>query len=258
MDEEKVVSRLGCSGLTKVFDGKSVVQSVSFDLKPGRTLAIMGRSGCGKSTLLRCLAFLVEPEAGDCTLDGQTYIRNGRAVYVPHEIRLHIQVVFQGYNLFPNMTALGNITLALERVRAYPHARAVAEAFKIAEKLGIASLLDRYPEKLSGGEAQRVALARALVLRPSVLLLDEVTSALDPVTSANVMSAIRDLRSAAGDAGLAIVLVTHLLHFACGFADEVAFMDSGRLVELLPAKEFSVCCKHPEARAFVDAAETVA
>jgi ABC-type polar amino acid transport system ATPase subunit len=257
MAEEKITQqRLSVEGL-KCANGKLLVLN-DFALKvaAGETFAIVGRSGGGKSTFLRCLSLLQQPEAGNAFLDGSQYLEQGQSLLPPWQIRKQIVMVFQNYNLFPNMTAMRNITLALEKVIGIDRNQAEERASAVATKLGIAEVLDRYPDSLSGGQAQRLALARAMVLEPKVLLLDEITSGLDPETIINVVEAITELRNADLSGSLSIVLVTHLMHFAADFADRIGFIHNGKIHEELPAKSFFQDCKLPETKAFVSAFAT--
>lgn len=238
-------------GIHRAYADVPVLKGVSLDVYPGETIAIIGRSGCGKSTLLKCLSCLEDSDSGDAELEGQKFLVGGKPACMPWEIRSNIIMVFQEYNLFPNMTGLRNITLALEKVRGMTRAEAEKLANETAARLGIEQTLNRYPNELSGGQAQRLALARAMVLQPRVLLLDEITAALDPETILNVVEAIRHVRAADKRGDMAIILVTHLMRFAAEFADRVAFLHEGRIWEDLPAKEFFEKCKLPETRKFI-------
>ncbi len=254
MVEEKIAaSRLAITNLQCANGQTVVLNQLQLSVAAGETFAIVGRSGSGKTTLLRCISLLQEPQTGDAFLDGKQYLQEGSPIYEPWQLRRKIVMVFQDYNLFPNMTAMRNITLALEKVEGLSRAQAEARASKVAMTLGIAEVLDRYPESLSGGQAQRLALARAMVLQPKVLLLDEITSGLDPETIINVVEAIKALRNADATGSLAIVLVSHLMHFAATFADRIGFLDEGKIVEELPAKTFFQECKLPQTQAFVSA-----
>jgi len=244
-------SRLTVQGMRCANDKLVVLEDFSLDVSPGETVAIIGRSGGGKSTLLRCLSLLQEARAGSALLDGVQYMKDGVAILPAWQIRKQIVMVFQNYNLFPNMTAMKNITLALEKVIGIPRPEAASRAVEVAKKLGIVEVLDRYPDSLSGGQAQRLALARAMVLEPKVLLLDEVTSGLDPETIIDVVQAISELRGADATGSLAIVLVTHLMHFAADFADRICFLHGGKIHEQLPAKTFFQNCQLPETQAFI-------
>jgi ABC-type polar amino acid transport system ATPase subunit len=254
MVEEKIKQlRLSAQSLKCANDKLVVLNDLSLSVAPGETMAIIGRSGSGKSTLLRCLSLLQNPQSGNAFLDGSQYLESGQPLLPPWQIRKQIIMVFQNYNLFPNMTAMRNITLALEKVAGIAPTEAEKRARTVATKLGIGEVLDRYPDSLSGGQAQRLALARAMVLEPKVLLLDEITSGLDPETIINVVEAIAELRSADLSGSLSIVLVTHLMHFAADFADRIGFIHEGKIHEELPAKSFFQDCQLPETKAFVSA-----
>jgi polar amino acid transport system ATP-binding protein len=190
-------------------------------------VALIGASGSGKSTLLRCVNLLTGIDDGVITLDGRD-ITDPRVN--PDEVRQRIGMVFQSYNLFPHMTVLGNITLAPTRVHGRSSADAKAQAMEWLGRVGLADKADSYPDGLSGGQQQRVAIVRALVNSPRLLLLDEVTSALDPELVGEVLTMIRDLK---GD-GMTMVLATHEMGFARGVADQVVFLDGGRIVEAGP------------------------
>lgn len=254
-DTTRLTTRLRCSGIWQSYDDTHVLKGVDLEVAQGETVAIMGRSGCGKTTLLRCLALLVIADRGDFALDGQVYLQDGQSAFAQWQVRREIGTVFQNRNLFPNMTVLRNVTLGLERCRGMSRQEAVETAFPALKTLGLAGFEGRYPDQLSSGQAQRVALARAAVLKPSVLLLDEVTSALDPESVATVTEAIRGLRRIDASPGLAIVLVTHFLDFAVSFADRITYMAEGRLVEDWPSKEFARAASHPEAQAFIRQAQ---
>ncbi len=167
---------LSVERLTLAFGEKVVLQDLDLKVADGERVVILGRSGAGKSSLLRCIAALEQADGGSLSLGGVPYIQDGRMTRPPYEVRRRIGMVFQGFHLFPNMTVCANITLAMRRVRgiAAPIAGEIAQ--KVANSLEVGSLLDRYPGTLSGGQTQRVALCRALVLEPTVLLLDEITS----------------------------------------------------------------------------------
>jgi polar amino acid transport system ATP-binding protein len=244
--------RLRLNGLRHKYGGDNqVLHGVDLQVAPGETVAIIGRSGSGKSTLLKCICVLERPEAGNAEIDGQLYLKDGKPLFAPWEIRSNNVMVFQEYNLFPNMTALRNITLALENVRHLSRTEAEERAHEVARRLGIGSLLDRFPNQLSGGQAQRLALCRALVLHPKVLCLDEITAALDAETILDVIDAIKHIRSYENNRNMAIVLVTHLMRFAVEFADRVAYLHNGQIWEDLPAKSFLTYCEKPETQQFV-------
>lgn len=254
MAEETIGTvRLKTHGMTCSRGDMALLNRIDLVVNRGETLAIIGRSGVGKSTLLKCISVLESADSGDAFLDGKQYLNNGKPIVSPWQIRQEIVMVFQDYNLFPDMTCMRNITFALEKTKGFSRSQAEAVAYQMASKLGIEATLRRYPESLSGGQSQRLALARAMVLQPKVLLLDEITSGLDPETIVNVVKAIRELRATDTTGELAIILVTHLMHFAEEFADRIAFLHSGVIHEDLPAKSFFSRCSKPETRQFVSA-----
>jgi len=246
------VDRVAVRDLRKAFDGNRVLDGIDLSVEASETVALMGRSGSGKSTLLRCIALLETPDSGDLILDDQIYASGSQLFFEPWEVRRNIVLVFQDFALFENMTILENITFALVKSRGITRRVANEHAEAMAVILGIERLLGRYPSSLSGGETQRGALARAMVLKPKVLLLDEITSALDPETVLDVTEALRAIKTLNGIDGTAIIAVTHLLDFAESFADQVAFIHAGKIHEKLPAKAFVRSCKKPETQKFVE------
>ena len=220
-------SVLTAAGVGKVFRGGGlevpVLDGIDLDVKAGTVTCIIGPSGSGKSTLLRCLNRLVEPKAGEMAIDGASILSMR-----PETLRRRVGMVFQQFNLFPDHTALENVMLALTKVKklAPAEARRVAEA-RLAD-VGLASRMDHRPSSLSGGQQQRVALARALAMEPEIILFDEVTSALDPELVKGVLNLMSDL----GRRGMTMVVVTHEMGFARKVADQVVFMDEGRIVEV--------------------------
>jgi polar amino acid transport system ATP-binding protein len=218
---------LSARGVRKSFGASVVLDDLSLDVAEHEVVALIGASGSGKSTLLRCINLLTGVDDGVITLDG-TDITDPRAD--PDTVRQRIGMVFQSYNLFPHMTVLGNITLAPTRVHGRSLAEARAQALDWLDRVGLADKADSYPDRLSGGQQQRAAIVRALVNQPRLLLLDEVTSALDPELVGEVLTMIRDLK---GD-GMTMVLATHEMGFARGVADQIVFLDGGRIVESGP------------------------
>ncbi len=249
--EKSLRERIKIEGLRFSYGNHEVLKGITLFAGRGETVAVIGPSGCGKTTFLKCISLLLQPNEGNAFLDGQQYLTSAQSVFDPWEIRRNIVMVFQDYNLFPNMTAMRNMTLALEKTRGMGTGEAEKVAIDMARKLGIDRMLDRYPNALSGGQAQRLALARAMVLKPKLLLLDEITAALDPETIVNVVQAIRELRQADETGDLTIILVTHLMRFAEDFADRVAFLYQGVIHEELPAREFFKNCLKPDTRRFI-------
>jgi polar amino acid transport system ATP-binding protein len=221
---------LSCDGVRKTFGSHVVLDGLHLDVDEHEVVVLIGASGSGKSTLLRCVNLLAEIDDGTIRLDGED-ITDPRAD--PDRVRQKIGLVFQSYNLFPHMTVLDNITLAPVRVHKRPAAEAREQAREWLDRVGLADKAASYPDRLSGGQQQRVAIVRALVNSPRLLLLDEVTSALDPELVGEVLTMIRDLK---GD-GMTMVLATHEMGFARQVADRVAFLDNGRVLEQGPPRQ---------------------
>jgi polar amino acid transport system ATP-binding protein len=211
----------------KVFGGTVVLDDLDLSVGEHEVVALIGASGSGKSTLLRCVNLLTEIDDGTIHLDGEE-ITDPRAN--PDRVRQRIGMVFQSFNLFPHMTVLENITLAPVRVHGRPAGEAKDQAMEWLGRVGLADKADSYPDRLSGGQQQRAAIVRALVNSPRLLLLDEVTSALDPELVGEVLTMIRDLKND----GMTMVLATHEMGFARQVADQVVFLDGGRVLESGP------------------------
>ncbi|OWV72596.1 amino acid ABC transporter ATP-binding protein [Rhizobium sp. R339] len=213
---------LGIRDLRMAYGELEVLKGIDLDIAPGSVTCIIGPSGSGKSTLLRCLNRLVEPKGGDILLDGDSIL-----AMKPERLRRCVGMVFQHFNLFPDHTALENVMLSLTKIKkmSRQEARRIAEA-RLAE-VGLAARRDHRPSGLSGGQQQRVAIARALAMDPEIILFDEVTSALDP----ELVKGVLDLMAALGRQGMTMVVVTHEMGFARRVADQVVFMDEGRIVE---------------------------
>lgn len=225
----------------KHFGRTNVLKDVSFSMEEGTALAIIGSSGSGKTTLLRCLNFLETPDCGQICVNGATLFDAGKSEKDKDEElrkkRLHFGMVFQSFNLFPQYTALENVTLA-ERLLAQERAdfkqnkKAILEEIdahgkELLARMGLAERMDHYPHQLSGGQQQRVAIARALALKPDILCFDEPTSALDPELTGEVLKVIRSL----AEQKTTMIIVTHEMAFARDVADQVIFMDDGVIVE---------------------------
>ncbi|WP_250037085.1 amino acid ABC transporter ATP-binding protein [Paractinoplanes maris] len=221
---------LSCTDVRKTFGSNVVLDGLSLDVGEHEVVALIGASGSGKSTLLRCVNLLAEIDDGVIRLDGED-ITDPRVD--PDAVRQKIGLVFQSYNLFPHMTVLDNITLAPVRVHRRAAQDARDQAREWLDRVGLADKAGSYPDKLSGGQQQRVAIVRALVNNPRLLLLDEVTSALDPELVGEVLTMIRDLKGE----GMTMVLATHEMGFARQVADRVAFLDKGRVLEQGPPEQ---------------------
>ena len=226
---------LEVSHLEKQFGATQVLQDISFSLEKGQALSIIGASGSGKTTLLRCLNFLEKPDGGSISVAGTTiFSAEDSPAQYERDIRtkrLHFGLVFQNFNLFPQYTALQNITLARELLAkehgGESHASIEAAGRALLEQMGLADRADHYPYQLSGGQQQRVAIARALALQPDILCFDEPTSALDPELTGEVLRVIRTL----AEKRTTMIIVTHEMAFARDVADRLIFMDGGVIVE---------------------------
>ena len=215
---------LEAGGLRKSFGALEVLRGVDFTVRHGELVIVIGPSGSGKSTLLRCFNRLEEPSAGTLRVDGVDMLERGVDI---NAMRRRIGMVFQSFNLYPHLSALSNVTLALRKVLGQPRAQANAVARAALDQVGLSDKADAYPHALSGGQQQRVAIARALALEPKVMLFDEPTSALDPELVGSVLQVMREMR----ESGMTMVVVSHEMRFARDAADRVVFMDEGRIVE---------------------------
>jgi len=228
----------------KAFGDKVVLDDISLDIDAHQVICLIGASGSGKSTLLRCLNLLEPIDDGEILLDGIDISEPG---FDPDPIRRRIGMVFQSYNLFPHMSVLRNITLAPTKVLGRSRADAEREAIELLDRFGLADRADAFPDRLSGGQQQRVAIVRALAMQPEVLLLDEVTAALDPVLVGEVLDIIREVR----DLGMTMVLATHEMGFAREIADVVCFLHQGRILEQGPPAQLFTDPQHVETRDFL-------
>ncbi|WP_449354521.1 ectoine/hydroxyectoine ABC transporter ATP-binding protein EhuA [Virgibacillus natechei] len=225
----------------KSFGDVKVLTGIDLDIKPAEKVAIIGPSGSGKTTIIRMLMTLETPTSGDIIVDGVNLWKmekNGKTVQANEkhlrEVRDEIGMVFQHFNLFPHMTILKNCMSALIHVQKVDKEEARKRSAEMLEKVGLGDKLEMYPSQLSGGQKQRVAMARALVMRPKVMLFDEVTSALDPELVGEVLEVIRDL---AKEGEMAMILVTHEMEFALDIADKVLFLDDGVIAEQGPPSQ---------------------
>ena len=211
-------------GVTKAFGEREVLRGIDLTLREHEAIALIGASGSGKSTLLRCVDLLEEIDDGDAFLDGE--VITDPAVD-PVAVRRRLGLVFQAYNLFPHLTALQNVVLGERQAHGATRAEAVERGRALLARFGLAGREDDRPDNLSGGQQQRVAIARAFASRPRVLLLDEITSALDPELVGEVLEAVRDLKRE----GMTMLIATHEMSFAREVADQVAFLHEGRILE---------------------------
>jgi polar amino acid transport system ATP-binding protein len=208
----------------KSFGDNHVLRGIDLEVRTGEVLTIIGPSGSGKSTLLRCVNLLEPLQSGRIFFEGEEITRRGTDLSA---IRQRIGMVFQQFNLFPHLTVLDNLTLATRRIRRRPREEAEKRAHELLSRVGLSEKAGQHPHQLSGGQQQRVAIARALMMEPSVMLFDEVTSALDPELVGEVLIVMRDL---ARD-GMTMLVVTHEMQFAREVGDRLVFMDEGRIVE---------------------------
>lgn len=236
---------LQLEGLEMAFGQLRVLRGVDLKVDEGESIAIIGPSGSGKSTLLRCLNRLETPTGGGVIFEGQRI--DARTDI--NQLRTRMGMVFQQFNLFPHMTVLANVMEAPVHVRRIRREQAEAEARRLLEKVGMLEKADSYPRQLSGGQKQRVAIARCLAMQPRLLLLDEITSALDPELVGEVLDVVRDLARQ----GMTMLLVTHEMRFAREFADRVVFMDGGVVVEVGPPEEIFTRPKSERLRKFLTA-----
>jgi polar amino acid transport system ATP-binding protein len=225
-------------GLTKSFGDLAVLKGIDLDIARGEKIAIIGASGSGKSTILRILMTLTEPDGGRVEIDGESLWsmeRNGAEVRADEahlrRMRQKVGMVFQQFNLFPHLTVLRNVALAPQVTQGIEREKAEARARSLLDRVGLADKADAWPAQLSGGQKQRVAIARALAPEPSIMLFDEITSALDPEL---VVEVLRVLRRLADEGEVTMLVVTHQMHFAEDFADRVLFVDEGRILESGP------------------------
>lgn len=228
----------------KAYADHLVLQNVELEIGLHEVVCLIGRSGCGKSTLLRCINLLEDIQSGRILLGDQdiTAPRVDR-----DRVRQQIGMVFQSFNLFPHRTVLDNITMAPIHVQKVPKKIAREKAMVLLERIGLPDRAGEYPDRLSGGQQQRVAIARALAIEPKLILLDEVTSSLDPETIGGVMELIRELRNS----GMTMIMATHQMGFAREIADRVAFLDRGRIVEIGPPSQIFDNPQEERTREFV-------
>ena len=238
------MSLIEITEVRKSFGSNEVLKGITLNVEPGEVIAIIGKSGSGKSTLLRCINGLEVIDDGAISVAG--------AQFLPDELhlkalRLKVGMIFQQFNLFPHLTAGGNVMLSQKVVRRTPKAEAEAMARKMLERVGLAHKFDAYPDELSGGQQQRVAIARALAMQPIALLCDEITSALDPELVAEVLAVVRELAAE----GMTLLMVTHEMKFARDVCSRVVFMHEGRVHEIGPPEQFFSNPRTPELKQFL-------
>jgi polar amino acid transport system ATP-binding protein len=231
--------------VSKSYDGLEVVRAASLDVARGEVKVVIGPSGSGKSTLLRCLALLEPVDTGGIWLEGQRLSGLPEKDLAPH--RSEIGMVFQRFNLFQNMTALGNVMCGLVEVRRLKKREARERALEFLDRVGLRDKADSYPDELSGGQQQRVAIARALVMRPKAMLFDEPTSALD----VELVREVLDVMEGLARDGMTMVVVSHELRFAQHVASSILMMDDGRIIEEAPPAQFFSAPSHERTRRFL-------
>jgi polar amino acid transport system ATP-binding protein len=230
--------------VTKRFGDLVVLRNVSLTVDLHQVVCLIGASGSGKSTLLRCVNLLEEVDEGTIVVDGQRI--NGTKLDV-NALRQKIGIVFQAYNLFPHMTVMQNVTLAPIQARKLKKPEAQARARELLALIGLEDKAEEFPDRLSGGQQQRVAIARALAMNPNLLLLDEVTSALDPQLVGEVLALVRSLL----DTGITMIIATHEMGFARDIADKVCFLDAGVILEEGPPEQIFSSPREPRTREFL-------
>jgi polar amino acid transport system ATP-binding protein len=231
-------------GVHKSFGTTHVLRGIDLSVAEHEVVCLIGASGSGKSTLLRCVNLLEVIDAGRIVVEGREITAPG---VDEDRVRQGIGIVFQSFNLFPHMTVLRNITLGPTEALRMPMPDAIAQATELLERFGLADKRDEYPDRLSGGQQQRVAIVRSLAMQPSLMLLDEVTSALDPELVAEVLNVIREL----AHSGMTMVLATHEMGFARDIADRVAFLDEGRILEEGPPERIFTEPREPRTQRFL-------
>jgi len=236
--------KIEIDGLTKYYGTKLVLDDVDLAVDEHEVVCLIGASGSGKSTLLRCVNDLVPYDDGRILLDG---VSVHDPSFAKGELYKRIGIVFQAYNLFPHMSVLDNITLAPRRVHRIEREQTESYAHELLGMFGLDGFAASYPEQLSGGQQQRVAIVRALATRPDVLMLDEVTAALDPELIGGVLAIIRDLK----EQGMTMLIVTHEMGFARDVADRVCFLDGGRIVEEAPPERLFSAPENPRTQQFL-------
>lgn len=215
---------LTVKNLHKEFGSKTILNDISLEVKKGEVIVIIGPSGCGKSTFLRCLNGLEDIQSGEILIDGKKLDPHAKDI---SSMRQQIGMVFQSYDLFPHKTILDNILLAPIKVQKRKREEAEKEALELLERVGLADRKDDYPRQLSGGQKQRIAIVRSLIMHPEILLLDEITAALDPEMVHEVLNVVLDLARS----GSTMLIVTHEMAFARAIANRILFLENGEIVE---------------------------
>jgi polar amino acid transport system ATP-binding protein len=233
--------------LRKSYGSNEVLKGIDLQVAPGEVIAIIGKSGSGKSTLLRCINGLEEFQSGSLSVDGQPLLHGNASAM--RTLRQHVGMIFQSFNLFPHLSVGKNVMLAPGLVKKTAPATGEAKARQLLTRVGLGEKFDAFPDQLSGGQMQRVAIARALAMEPSVMLCDEITSALDPELVGEVLRVVESL----AEEGMTLLMVTHEMNFARKVADRVVFMHAGRIHEMGPPSELFSNPQTAELKQFLSA-----
>lgn len=240
---------LDVAGLHKSFGHLAVLKGIDLQVRPRELIFIIGPSGSGKSTLLRCCNRLEEPTSGSIRIESVDILAPGVDI---NAVRRRIGMVFQSFNLYPHLNAMGNVTLALRKVLGKPKQDAEERAMQVLKRVGLADKARAFPNELSGGQQQRVAIARALALEPAIMLFDEPTSALDPELVGSVLKVMREMR----ESGMTMVVVSHEMRFARSAAHRVLFIDEGMILEEGPPEKIFSDPDHPRTKEFLSSLES--
>jgi polar amino acid transport system ATP-binding protein len=230
--------------VSKSFGDNEVLHNVSLDVAPHDVVCLIGASGSGKSTLLRCINLLEKVDSGSITVDGQNITNDKLDV---NKLRQQIGIVFQAFNLFPHMTVLQNVTLSPRKTLGRSKKQAEERAYELLDRIGLREKAEEFPDRLSGGQQQRVAIVRALAMDPKLMLLDEITSALDPQLVNEVLQLVRGLT----EVGMTMIIATHEMNFAREVASKICFLDAGVILEEGPPSQLFGDPKEPRTRAFL-------
>lgn len=244
MNDSALEPKLSIARVHKAFGPTPVLNGISLDIASTEVIAFVGSSGSGKSTLLKCVNLLESIDSGSIRLDGVDISAPG---FRPDPVRRRVGMVFQSFNLFPHMTVLDNVAIGPRRVLGRSPAEAKASSIELLERLGLSQRAGSFPDQLSGGQQQRVAIARCLAMNPEVMLLDEITSALDPELVGEVLDVVRELKGS----GMTMLLATHEMGFAREIADRVCFLHDGQVLECSPPDQFFGDPRHERTRAFL-------
>ena len=236
--------KISLRNVHKAFAQRPVLSGITLDIAPTEVIAFIGASGSGKSTLLRCINLLESIDVGEIHLDGVDISMPG---FRPDGVRRRIGMVFQGFNLFPHLNVVENLSLGPRKVLGLRNSEADERAMALLQRFGLGDRAQSYPDQLSGGQQQRVAIARSLAMNPEVMLLDEITSALDPELVGEVLDVVRELKFS----GMTMLLATHEMNFAREIADRVCFLHSGQILECEPPGQLFKDPRHDQTRQFL-------